>query len=448
MIRIPSPSRAGFTLIELLMVLAIIAILGSMIFLSTRDLLAEMKVQKTAGAVISAVSTAQQAAAARGLAYSVYFNNAIGPENPRWALAGGSANTNPDAPSRAYTLNQILAARLGTNNGHDIRTFETSNVGLVSRVGIPSGAGLLTPLRGSITDRGEAGLPIDMIQDDFDRGYWRLWSSAPADQWLMVMRPWQSSTGEWFQPKGGMPCRRTNRSNLNTNPGSDDRDLDSEGRPIGRHAEAIPKTSPMIFGKGGIYGLPLDATGRLPAGQRALDDLVFTSGDPKPRWDPYGVALGPRVMFERGTRLLIPQDYPEFRRFIRERTYNDGPTLASTVVGYNHVAAPWIFGGIRRKDADPYENSPAVQCVNAHPNSTLGVDACDPQRISAPRRFGWALGNLTALVGIASTTVTETDMPDRIPGEAAVYYKPQAILFITVDGTGMLTVERNPAFAN
>ena len=40
--------RRGFTLIELLMVVAIIAILGSMIFLSTRDLLAEMKVQKTA----------------------------------------------------------------------------------------------------------------------------------------------------------------------------------------------------------------------------------------------------------------------------------------------------------------------------------------------------------------------------------------------------------------
>jgi prepilin-type N-terminal cleavage/methylation domain-containing protein len=46
--------RRGFTLIELLMVVAIIAILGSMIFLSTRDLLAEMKVQKTAGTIVSA----------------------------------------------------------------------------------------------------------------------------------------------------------------------------------------------------------------------------------------------------------------------------------------------------------------------------------------------------------------------------------------------------------
>jgi hypothetical protein len=39
-------------------------------------------------------------------------------------------------------------------------------------------------------------------------------------------------------------------------------------------------------------------------------------------------------------------------------------------------------------------------------------------------------------------------MPDSAPGEPSVYYQPRATLFITVDMTGMLTVERSPAFAN
>ncbi|MFM2089855.1 MAG: hypothetical protein RLZZ127_344 [Planctomycetota bacterium] len=441
--------RHAFTLIELLVVMAVIAILASLMFVSTRDLVHEMKVQKTTGTILAAVATAQQASAARGLAHSVYFNNAIGPEHARWGL--GTAHA--DAPSRIYSLQQILSARVNTNTGSDLRTYNTSNDGLVSASGMVTGAGLVTPLKASITTRGEANLPIDLSMDDMDRGFWRLWSTAPGDQWLMVMGPWQSSTGEWFQPKGGMPCRLTNRTNLNdpNNAGGDDRDVDTWGRPIGRHAEAIPKTTPLVLGKGGIYGLPLDSQGRLlPAQQYAIanDDKAFITGDPKPRWDPYGVALGPRQLFERGTRLLIPSDYPEFRRAVRDIAYNSGPTLASAVVGYNHVAAPWIFGGIRRKEQDPFNNSPAVQCVNAHPDGSLGVDACDPQRLTAPRRFPWAYGNLTALIGIASTACTETDMPNQIPGEPAVYPKPRALQFVTVDSTGILTVERSPSFSN
>ncbi len=349
--------------------------------------------------------------------------------------------TDADAPLRSHTRAEVLSCWFGDR---DIRIRDSSSEGLVPNEGSTNpNIGVTTPNASAITDRGEAALPVDLSQDVLERGRWRLWSAEPANQWVMVMGPWQSSTGEWFQPKGGMLSRKST-----ANPGGNNPDIDGDNRPIGNHRENF-SSAMSVLGKGGIYGLPLDTDGRLPNSQLLAANNTVALTPVAPRWDPYGVMIGPRAMFERGTRLLIPQDHPQFRRFVRgARVYNSGPNLSTAVVGYNHVAAPWIFGGTRNRTGSDFNNASAVQNINAHPDRTLGTDGCDPQRLSAPRRFAWALGNLAAIIGIATTQTTETEMPDSAPGEPSVYYQPRATLFITVDMTGMLTVERSPAFAN
>jgi prepilin-type N-terminal cleavage/methylation domain-containing protein len=442
--------RHGFTLIELLMVLVIIGILGSLIFLSTRDLLYEMKVQKTATTIVSAVTTAQQAAAVRRLAHSVYFNNAIDPDDPRWSLP----MTDPDRPSRRYTRERVLSGWISTGGGfevadHRIRQYNAQGlmVNAFSGPFVLTTMGATTPSWATLeanNGRGEASLPSDFPESVILAGRWRMWTSAPNQQFLMIMGPWKSSTGEWFQAKGGMPTRKSNAPGNNITP-----DIDEFNRPIGAHRENLTN-NPGPLGKGGIYGFPLTADGKLPSGQAsAANDTVPTGAGLIPRWDPYGIALGPRLMFENGTRLLVPQDHPQFRRFARGgRAHANGPSLATATVGFNMIAAPWLYGGTRDRSGSDFNCAPSVQNINAHPDGTLGVDGCDPQRLTAPRRFEWSYGNLTALIGIATTQVVEEPMPDRMVGEAESYYQPRAITFVTVDITGMLSVERSPAFAN
>ncbi|MFM2090572.1 MAG: hypothetical protein RLZZ127_1061 [Planctomycetota bacterium] len=432
--------RQAFTLIEILIVMVVIIALSGLVFASTRDLLYQMKVQKTAGAIVAAISQGQQVTVARGLAHSLHFNNSLDPFDPRWNVTGAGAVW-PGIPASVHPLwpyqtNDFLRdRRWGSALAWGV---VRNNAGLFAATSSPN-----FPTQ----------FPVDLGVDPVtgnpraaDGGTWSNWTTDPKAQWMVLMAPWRDASGTWAQAKGGFPVWKQG-GNWNSD---NIINVDANNRPIAVTTKG--------HAAGGIFGWRPDQAGQLPAGAFVNATRLTIDGPPagpggpaitSPHigWDPYGVQLGPRRFFETGTRLMIPQDYPEWRRWTEGGQQETGKSypIASAQIGFLAVQTPWLFGG-----TDPfgtgwsYTSSVPAHTLNFFPSGRTSLNHCDPA--AEPGRPSHAFR--TRLIGVA-TTRTETEaVPNRRSGEPVDYQRPRALLFVSVRDFGEVVVDVRPHFAN
>ncbi|MFM2090150.1 MAG: hypothetical protein RLZZ127_639 [Planctomycetota bacterium] len=414
-------SAPGFTLVELLVVIVILLLLMGMGFLVSRDLLDRIKVQRTVYQVAQAFDDGRQAAASRSLVHSVFFNNVDPARTPVWVARSnrdGNGANDPDGQR--------------TSAGDDRSEYASSRRGYAHS-----------------DPRQIHGVAQDPGATSTDWAGWRptgSWTDEPRHQWMMVMGPWWDPiAGTWYQAKGGMPTH-----------------YDEPGRPAENQRYASVQVARMPDGRdralprgqhhpswtGGIYGHPLTANGPgtpgwLPDAQRTLKYPYLDDPSLRPMWDPYGIALGGRRLFETGTRLMAPGDNPEWREAIRGN--RDGLGIERSMVGYWLYAAPAILGGSDTQGQGGGGGVVgAVNNLNLYPSGRIGANHCNPNDTVPSAQ---AQGRPVAIIGIVGSRLKDARFanPRRSDGSADYdYARPAAQSFVVVWPTGEVRTGESP----
>ena len=250
------------------------------------------------------------------------------------------------------------------------------------------------------------------------------YSEAPEDQWFAVMGPWQDKDGNWWPAVGGMPVYNATEAN-------------------GTVWNGYPKwysgaVSNRDTRRGGLFGHPLDAAGRLPAGQHTST----TPWSPSTAvWDPYEIQVGKRMFLEPATRYMIRPDNPEWAYLDSNATPNQGRNYSYLQAGFHLTPyAPVTVG--RPNATNEHER---IFNFNFYPNGMIdrGMPTGGAAYFPCGAAFDQTQRGFVGFVSRRTKPATYIQATDADNGR--VYNRPLAQLFVTLWRSGEIIIDRSPA---